>query len=247
MAGRVVYDMNNAGGVARRLLVWGAAGALAVAALAPAQAGRVRVYGMGGSFSLPVTSLKEARWDTVVRQKYDFSCGSAAVATLLTYHYEQPTSEEDAFRFMFESGDQARIQQDGFSMLDMKRYLDSKGLRTDGFRITLDKLVNIGVPSIVMVNTKGYRHFVVLRGLKDGKVLLGDPAIGSVTIGRPEFEEIWNGIALAARGNLQIAREHFNDERDWAAWPTAPIQEGVSRTGLSMFTLTLPGRNEFGR
>ena len=38
----------------------------------------------GGSYRLQVTSLKEARFRTTVPQQYDFSCGSAATATLLT-------------------------------------------------------------------------------------------------------------------------------------------------------------------
>ncbi|WP_204283799.1 C39 family peptidase, partial [Klebsiella pneumoniae] len=64
---------------------------------------------------------------TVVRQQYDYSCGSAAVATLLRYHYGRPTVESDVFSAMWRSGDQAQIKRAGFSMLDMKRYLDSQG------------------------------------------------------------------------------------------------------------------------
>ncbi len=44
----------------------------------------------GGSYSVPVTSLKAARYRTTVPQQHDFSCGSAAVATLLTYQYGHP-------------------------------------------------------------------------------------------------------------------------------------------------------------
>lgn len=210
-------------------------------------AGNLRIQGAGGAFSIPVTSLKEARLQTVIRQQYDFSCGSAAVATLLTYHYERPVSEEDAFEFMYRTGDQEKIRQEGFSMLDMKRFLDDRGLRSDGFRIGLDRLGEIGVPGIALINTRGYRHFVVVRGLRHGKVLLADPVAGSVAIGRAEFERIWNGVILAARSEIQTARRHFNDRRDWNAWPDAPITQGMDRTGLGMFTLSLPGRHELGR
>src|SRR3546814_4518007 len=88
-------------------------------------------------------SLKEKRWTNVVRQQYDFSCGSAAVATLLTYHYEMPTDEARAFEEMFVRGDQAKIQAEGFSMLDIKQFLDRRGLQSDGFSMTLDKLAEI--------------------------------------------------------------------------------------------------------
>lgn len=221
--------------------------ALCLGGAAAAWAGSVSIPGMGGNVSVPVASLPEVRWQTVIHQEYDFSCGSAAVATLLTYHYEHAVSEDKVFQAMFRHGDQRKIHAEGFSMLDMKRYLDSQGLRSDGFRISLDKLARLGVPAIALVNTKGYRHFVVVRGIQGDRVLLADPAVGSVAISRRTFEQIWNGIVLAARSSLQTARSHFNDERDWRGWPQAPISKGVSRTGLGMFTLTIPGRNELGR
>lgn len=221
--------------------------ACAPAHLPDATAGTLRIQGAGGAFSLPVTSLKEARLQTVIRQQYDFSCGSAAVATLLTYHYGRPMSEAEAFEFMYRTGDQAKIQREGFSMLDMKRFLDDRGLRSDGFRLSLDRLAEIGVPGIALVDTHGYRHFVVVRGMKRGKVLLADPAAGSVAVDRADFERIWNGVLLAARSDVETARRHFNDRRDWQAWPDAPIAQGVDRNGLGMFTLSLPGRNELGR
>ncbi|MDV3239210.1 MAG: C39 family peptidase [Gammaproteobacteria bacterium] len=215
--------------------------------MSDAAAGTLRIQGAGGAFSLPVTSLKEARLRTVVRQQYDFSCGSAAVATLLTYHYDRPVSEAEAFEFMYRTGDQEKIRREGFSMLDMKRFLDDRGLRSDGFRLNLDRLAEIGVPGIALVDTHGYRHFVVVRGMRQGKVLLADPAAGSVAVDRADFERIWNGVLLAARSELETARRHFNDSRDWQAWPDAPIAQGVDRAGLGMFTLSLPGRNELGR
>lgn len=230
------------------VLVQAVACVLALSGVIPtAQAGMTYINGFAGSFSLPVKSLKEARWDTVIHQQYDFSCGSAAVATLLTYHYDMPVSEADVFKVMYRHGNQDKIRQEGFSMLDMKRFLDSRGLHSDGFRMGLDQLVKIGVPAIVLVNTQGYKHFVVVRGLRDDTILLADPAIGSIAVPREQFEAIWDGTVLAARARIQIARENFNTLRDWEPWPTAPIGEGVDRAGLGMFVLSLPGRNELGR
>src|SRR5690606_29731157 len=80
-----------------------------------------------GNYSIRLTSLKEARFKTTVAQQYDFSCGSAATATLLTYQYGHPVSEADVFRQMYAHGDQAKIRQQGFSLLDMRRYLGSLG------------------------------------------------------------------------------------------------------------------------
>lgn len=211
-------------------------------------AGETRMWGAGGAFSLKLTSLKELRWKTVIRQQYDFSCGSAAVATLLSYHYDTPVSEAEVFEEMFLTGDQAKIQADGFSMLDMKRFLDKRGLQSDGFRMTLDKLARIGVPGIVLINTRGYLHFVVVKGIERDRIVVADPALGTTVWSRENFEQVWGGgIVLAARNEIETARQNFNDPDDWRVRPKSPISEGVDRAGISSFTLHLPGRNEFGR
>ncbi len=211
-------------------------------------AGPVVIQGAGGSFSVPIMSLKERRWTNVVRQQYDFSCGSAAVATLLTYHYETPIDEATVFEEMFVHGDQAKIRAEGFSMLDIKQFLDRRGLKSDGFRMSLDKLAEIGVPAIVLINVGGYRHFVVIKGIESKRILVADPAFGTTIWPRDRFEAAWGGgIILAAREGIDVAQVHFGDIPDWQIRPKAPIGQGIDRSGLATFTLTLPGRHELGR
>jgi hypothetical protein len=217
------------------------AAALDTAVISTSLAGPAVIQGAGGSFSVPVVSLKEKRWTNVVRQQYDFSCGSAAVATLLTYHYETPIEEARVFEEMFVRGDQPKIQAEGFSLLDMKQFLDRRGLQSDGFRMTLDKLAEIGVPAIVLINTGGYRHFVVIKGIEAERILVADSAFGTTIWPRDHFEAAWGGgIVLAAREGIEVAQENFGDIPDWQIRPKAPI-------GLATFALTLPGRREFGR
>ena len=138
---------------------------------------------IGVGFSVPVKSVKdmlaEIRFRSTVRQKFDYSCGSAAVATLLTYHYQRPVSEDDAIKFMYNRGDQAKIQREGFSLLDIKNYLESYGYKADGFQVPLDKLVATSTPAITLIRDNGYNHFVVVKGVRDDTVLLGDPVVGS--------------------------------------------------------------------
>lgn|SRR5512138_767463 len=239
-------------GLMRRLLV--ISGAVAVgaglylAAGSATWAGPAVIQGAGGSFRVPVMSLNEKRWTNVVRQQYDFSCGSAAIATLLTYHYDMPVQEAQVFEEMFVRGDRPKIQAEGFSLLDMKHYLDRRGLKSDGFRMTLDKLADIGVPGIVLMNTGGYRHFVVIKGIEADRILVADPAFGTTIWPRDRFEAAWgNGIILAAREGIEVAQVHFGDIPDWQIRPKAPIGQGIDRSGLGSFTLTLPGRHELGR
>lgn len=215
-----------------------------LAVASAAVAGSLEISGAGGNFSVPVTSLYEARFQTVIRQQYDYSCGSAAVATLLTYHYDRPTGEKQVFEAMFAAGDQEKIRKLGFSMLDMKAYLEAQGFHADGFRISLDKLVNVGVPAITLINTKGYKHFVLVKGLTEDEILVGDPALGVKVYPRAKFEKLWNGILFAIRDKATVARAHFNQKQDWGVRPKAPIGTALSRDGLGVFSLQL-GRSQF--
>lgn len=178
----------------------------------------------GGVFRVPVTSLKEARSRTTVFQQHDFSCGSAAVATLLTFHYGHRVTEQEVFRAMFEKGDQAKIRKEGFSLLDMKNFLASRGYQANGFKEPLAKLERNGLPAIVLIQDNGYRHFVVVKGVKEGRVLLGDPAVGLRAMSIPDFEAKWpNRILFVVLNNTKQARA--NVPAEWATKPRAPIHD----------------------
>ena len=198
----------------------------------PVQAGEMAVRApYSGTYNLRVTSLKEARFRTTVPQRYDFSCGSAATATLLSYQYGLPVNEEQVFVKMYTNGDQAKIRKEGFSMLDMRRYLQSQGFEADGFELPLEKLAEEGVPAIVLLNDRGYRHFVVVKGLRNGRVLLGDPARGTRAMPRSRFEALWDNRVLFVIHNRRDSAL-FNQARDWRTAPPAPLDMGIQRDGL---------------
>jgi uncharacterized protein len=202
----------------------------------------VRFHGeAGGNYTLDVMSWRDIPFRTVVRQQYDFSCGSAAVATLLRFHYGRDVSETQAFRAMYEAGDQGKIREIGFSMLDMKKYLESIGYRADGFRMTLDRLAQMKVPAIALITRDGYRHFVVVKGLQDGKVLVGDPSRGLEIHERADFESWWNGIALAIRSGPGATDDlHFDRASDWAPWSRAPLGDLPPALDAAQLTRELP-------
>ena len=197
----------------------------------------------GGNFSVPVYSMKEQRFQKTIHQKYDFSCGSAALATLLTHHYDFPVSEQDVFSEMFARGDQAKIKKEGFSLLDIKNYLANHGFDADGYIAEVDKLPVAGVPAIVLVKEQGYYHFVVIKGLRNGRVLIGDPSSGTRSISKSRFTEIWaNQILFVIKNKLDLAR--FNTDRDWHAAPGSPISAGYHR-GTADYNLAKRGPSDF--
>jgi len=210
-----------------------------------ASAGEVTVANGGGFYGVRVTSLAERRNLTVIRQEYDFSCGAAAVATLLTYHYGRTTPERVVFKSMYAEGDQKTIKSKGFSMLDMKRYLDRSGYHADGFRLALERLAEIGVPAITLLDINGYKHFVVVKGIRAGRVVVGDPAFGTTVMDEERFRAIWSGTILAIRDRPYEARTQFNKDIDWNVRPSAPLAQGMSRDTVSSFTLSLPGQVVF--
>ena len=55
---------------------------------------------------------------------------------------DDPTPEQTAFKYMYERGDQAKIAQVGFSLLDMKNYLQQQGYEADGYKAPLETLAD---------------------------------------------------------------------------------------------------------
>jgi predicted double-glycine peptidase len=210
---------------------------LAAAACGAAPAGAAELPGVGGGgYALPVTSLKAARFRSTVRQQDDFSCGSAALATLLSYHYGQPVSERQVFAAMYAGGDQQKIQREGFSLLDMKRYLAQQGFIADGYLQPLQKLAEAKLPAIVRIVENGYLHFVVVKGIEAERVLLGDPSGGTRAMRRAAFEAMRPDRLLFVIHNWP-GQPHFNQAADWGVAPRAPLGEAIKRASLADITL----------
>lgn len=220
-------------------------GSAALLCAASAVAGTVELpIQAGGGFTVPVVSVKEGKFRATVRQQYDFSCGSAALSTLLTHHYGFPVSEEGVFAEMFASGDQAKIRNEGFSLLDIKLYLEKRGFIADGFEAPLEKLATAGIPAIVLVKENGYSHFVVVKGVRDGRVLVGDPAGGTRVMTQRQFDAVWmNQILFVISNRIDIAQ--FNAAADWQTAPRAPLVDGVGRDGITGLLLPKLGPSDF--
>jgi uncharacterized protein len=212
--------------------------ALLCLAAQPANAGPAYInLGGGGEYSLQVKSLVESRFRNVVRQRYDYSCGSAAIATLLTHHYDYPIDEMDVLQAMFENGDQEKIRKEGFSMLDMKDYLTTLGYEVNGYRESLSKLSAVGIPAIVLINRKGYMHFVVVKGVSKEKVAVGDPTLGLRIYDRDDFEKMWNGILFVVLNDKHIAKKSFNVADNWSINGTPNFRNMLDRGELGTLTI----------
>jgi len=146
--------------------------------------------------SKPVRSLLEMRRDKVVIQEWDLSCGAAALATILNYQHGDRVSERTVARALMKrevyiATPSLLQQRQGFSLLDLKRFVDQRGYEGVGFgQLEFEDLV-LNAPIMVPVNFAGYNHFVVFRGHRGNRVLLADPAFGNRTMRVDRFMESW--------------------------------------------------------
>ncbi len=182
-----------------------------------------------GVYSVPVKSYREIVFGNVLRQKYDFSCGSAALASLLSFHYDIPSEEQDIFQIMFDNGNKTLIEQKGFSLLDMKKYLESIGFRSDGFQIDLSRIRDLGVPGITLVNIDGYMHFVVIKGINDQYVIIGDPSRGTMKMEYDKFQQYYSGVVLLIRNKAEVGRANFITDNHFSVYASSPIAQSISR------------------
>jgi predicted double-glycine peptidase len=159
-----------------------------------------------------VKSLLEMRQDRVVVQQWDLSCGAAALATLLNYQHGDPVSEREIAKGLIEREEYLENPllvraRHGFSLLDLKRYVEQRGYQGIGFgQLVLEDLVD-RAPIMVPVSFNGYNHFVVFRGIRGNRVLVADPAWGNRTLTFDEFEDAWLTYPEFGRVGFVVAQE----------------------------------------
>lgn len=228
--------------------------ALILAALAPQTSPlevrdeqRFTIPGIAGSgFTVPLESMLARRFRSVIRQQYDFSCGSAALATLLRFHYGVRADESAVFNGMWNEGDRRQIQAQGFSLLDMKRYLGAIRLNAEGYRVKLEQVAKTRIPGIALTVTEGYRHFVVIKGITDDEVLVGDPSRGLVVASREDFEKGWDGLFFVITTAPEIGKGSFNSSAQWSGVNRAPLGDNLGRpVELDALRLTAPDFGAF--
>jgi uncharacterized protein len=150
----------------------------------------------------PVRSFAALRFDGIVRQTHDLSCGAAALATLLHGFFGRDVTEKsiiDAILATASEDDKAKIAEGGFSMLELKRKAETVGLVAGGFRArNAEELRSLKAPAIVLVNSRGYSHFVVVRRVVGDDVFIADPAFGNRVETLTRFAASWNNVFLVA-------------------------------------------------
>jgi predicted double-glycine peptidase len=160
----------------------------------------------------PIRTMEEIRSEGVVRQRWDISCGAAALSTLLTYDFKDNTPETAIVVWILHREDAARVRaRGGFSLLDLKRFAQARGYDAEGFSdMSLEELASQKSSVIVPIRLKGFDHFVVVKGVSGDRVFLADPGFGNVTMKTSRFVQIWkNGVVFIVHPpdeRMQVAK-----------------------------------------
>jgi uncharacterized protein len=150
--------------------------------------------GDGIRISVPLKSLKDLRDQNLVRQTYDYSCGAAALATLLAYGLGDTVTEPEillsVLTFLPKEEEAVRKKQ-GLSLLDLQQVAHARGHKAQGFRLAPEYLLQLKGPVIVFIKPRGYEHFSVLKGVRGDRIYLADPSLGNVRMASYKFLEMW--------------------------------------------------------
>jgi predicted double-glycine peptidase len=149
----------------------------------------------------------------IVMQRRDYSCGAAALATMVRYYLGDPVDEDfflnrlDAILTPQEVAD--RIQN-GLALADLRRVADKTGYEAVVTRLSFDKLAEAKVPLLVGIDEDDFKHFVVYRGTNYRWVYLADPIRGHIRVTPGHFVCIWQkNLALAvAKPGVDVPEVH---------------------------------------
>lgn len=146
-----------------------------------------------------VKSWLEIRNQNVVLQRRDYSCGAAALATMIRYHWEDPVTETEVLQHVVAMLDAEEMQErieNGLSLTDLRRVAVKMGYQATIGRLEFDKLSESKIPLIVGIVVNDFDHFVVFRGTDGVYAYLADPARGNVRVPVHEFQEQWQKNAV---------------------------------------------------
>ena len=152
--------------------------------------------GSGIRIEVPLKSMKDLRDQRLVKQRFDYSCGAAALATILRYGFGDKVTERDILTELFDllpEDEEGLRRKEGFSLLDLQHVAQARGYKAQGFRIEPQYLAKLGGPVIVFIEPRGYKHFAVLRGVRGDRVYLADPSRGNIRMPAYRFLDGWLG------------------------------------------------------
>lgn len=121
----------------------------------------------------------------ITEQSHDYSCGAAALSTLITGIVENnPVSEEDVINAITTSNS----KKEGYTATELAEAAKKLGHDAEWRLIAPPFLVRIKQPVILLIGLNSQSpHYVVLKGIENGEAFLADSIRGNVRISYDEF------------------------------------------------------------
>ncbi len=122
----------------------------------------------------------------VVMQLEALECGAASLAMILAYY--------DKWIPLEEVRKECGVSRDGSNAMNVVKAARFYGLKANGYRLEPEVLEQKGTfPCIVHWE---FNHFIVVKGFKNGRVYVNDPARGECILTMEEFDKGFTGICL---------------------------------------------------
>jgi predicted double-glycine peptidase len=149
-----------------------------------------------------ILSMKELREVDMIRQTHEYSCGAAALATLMNM-FGNKITEAEVLSSIFGDKLPLIIDKDGklklraLTLSDLEKSAHFFGFKVISVQVPNNRnIINILQslkPAITrMYLYKTYLHFVVLRDINNEWVYISDPAYGNFKIPFTQFLKAWD-------------------------------------------------------
>jgi predicted double-glycine peptidase len=159
-------------------------------------------------FAKSTCNWKQIHEMHIVMQKRDYSCGAAALATILRYYWGDDATEEQillAIEKILTPEEMKDRIKNGLAISDIRRAAVDMGYLSTIGTLTFQKLTESKVPLIVAIKPQGFNHFVVYRGVDCDYVYLADPIRGNIRVPFLVFIGQWqkNAVLVVAKPGVE--------------------------------------------
>ena len=142
---------------------------------------------------------------TLTRQQAGFDCGSAALATLLSFYTDRAVEPDDLVRSQsFTTDEWQRVRREGFSLVYLADMAAALKVKPSVTRLPSRALLSVPLPVLVYLRLPTGPHFSVLTGIAGQRVTLADPTQGALMWTLNQFLRAWapdgQGLLLSVKG-----------------------------------------------
>jgi len=167
-------------------------------------------------------SWLDLRNKNLVSQKFDYSCGSASLATIFKYFYNKNISESDILETILADNKELKEKNGNilFSFLDLANVAIKNKFKTFSLELDFSTLKKLKIPAILYIIIRKEAHFTVFRAIDNNYIYLADPSFGNIKISLEKFKEMFKTnknkgklLLIIPKDKIALNYEFMNIER----------------------------------